>query len=88
MLRPFRQFADGFGHRRGFFLQHAEHGALAALAVLDDAGGAGERAVNLREQRGARFLEGIARAGFDERFEHLAVHGAAVHALAHVGQAT
>ena len=69
VLRPFGQIADGFRHRRRFFLQRAEERTLAFLFVGKNARRARQRAFDLREQRRARLAEGIARAGFDERFQ-------------------
>ena len=84
VLRPFRQIADGFGHRRRFFLQRAEERALPFLLVGQNARRARQRAFDLREQRRARLAKAIARAGFDERFENFPVHRPAIHALAQI----
>ena len=86
VLRPFGQIADGFRHRRRFFLQRAEERALAFLFVGQNARRARQRALDLREQRRARLAEAIARAGFDERFQRFPAQRAAVHALAQFGK--
>ena len=58
VLRPFGQARRSVsGIARGLFLQHAEQRALPALPVLDDARRARQRAVDLREQRRARFAQ-------------------------------
>src|SRR5208283_142346 len=84
VLRPFGQVADGFRHRRRFFLQRAEERTLSALAIGGDACGAAQSAFDLGAKRGARLPKTVASAGFDERFKNFAVHRASVHALAQI----
>src|ERR1035438_9236159 len=84
VLRPFGQVADGFRHRRRFFLQRAEERTLSALAISSNACGAAQSAFDLCAKRGARLPKTVASAGFDERFKNFPIHGAAVHALAQI----
>ncbi len=86
VLRPFGQLLFPFGFVFGFVLQHAEKGVLPSLPVLDDARGARQDAVNLAEQGRPIFAQAIARAGFDQRLQHLAVDSAAIDPLAKFGE--
>jgi hypothetical protein len=71
---------------RGVFLEHAEERALAALAIVDDAGGSSERAVDGGESGGPRDTKAVARAGADKGLEDFAVDSARVDAFAHLAE--
>jgi hypothetical protein len=88
VLRPLRKLGFGLGLlRRAAFLQHAEHRALAALAVISELGSAGQHAVDAGEHAGTRLAQGIACPALDECFQGLAGDRADVHALAQIGEA-
>ena len=86
MLRPFRQAGHGLRRLRRAVLQSAKQRRLPALPVRDDAGRARQRPLKLPKQRGARLAQAIARAALDHGLQDLAIHRAAIHALAQVGQ--
>jgi len=84
-LRPFRQLMVPF--TRGFLLlsiNRAKERRLSALFILQKTGGSREGAINVRKHGGAIFVQRIARATLDQRFERFPVEAARIHTFAQV----
>ena len=85
VLRPFGQIAFASGMRRRFFLQQRRTASFARVAGPEMMLAARASVRSICANRVARVSpKAIAGAGFDERFQDFAVHGAAIDALAQV----
>ena len=87
VLRPFHQAGPVLAWLgRRLVLHHTEQRTLTALAILDDAGGVGQRAINGTVEGGTRFTQPITGTAFNECFKHFAVYGPRIHSLAKIRQ--